>query len=86
MWIQYAGYFLIAVLLLVFVIKFFAWPIKILTKLLINGVLGVVLLFIVNLIGINFGFFIGINIWTALIAGLFGIPGVLFLIVFKLFL
>ena len=86
MWIQYAGYFLIAVLLLFFVVKFFAWPIKILTKLLINGVLGVVLLFIVNLIGINFGFFIGINIWTALIAGLFGIPGVLFLIIFKLFL
>ncbi|MDU4598813.1 MAG: pro-sigmaK processing inhibitor BofA family protein, partial [Clostridium sporogenes] len=45
-----------------------------------------VLLFILNVIGGAFNFYIGINIWTALIAGFFGIPGVIFLIIFKLFL
>lgn len=84
--LEYIGYFLFAILLLFIVVKIFAWPLKLLIKLIINGVLGVILLFIVNLIGSYFNFFIGINIWTALIAGCFGIPGVAFLIIFKLFL
>lgn len=44
------------------------------------------LLVIVNLIGSYLGFSIGINAVTALIAGFLGIPGVIFLIIFKLFL
>ncbi|MCS4479882.1 pro-sigmaK processing inhibitor BofA family protein [Clostridium botulinum] len=60
--------------------------IKILLSLIGNAILGTVLLFILNVIGGAFNFYIGINIWTALIAGFFGIPGVIFLIIFKLFL
>ncbi|OBR93501.1 sigmaK-factor processing regulatory protein BofA [Clostridium ragsdalei P11] len=83
---QYIGYFLIAILGLYVLVKVFSWPLKILFKLIINAVLGVVLLVIVNLIGQYFSFSIGINAITALIAGFFGIPGVIFLIIFKLFL
>ncbi len=85
MGIEYAGYFLIAAVCLYLVVKIFSWPIKILGKLLINGVLGVVLLFIVNTIGQSFNFYIAINEITALIAGFFGVPGIIFLIIYKLY-
>jgi inhibitor of the pro-sigma K processing machinery len=68
----------------VVVVKVFSWPLKMLLKLLVNGVLGVVLLLIFNLVGKNFGVTIGINAVTALIAGFCGIPGVIFLVLFKL--
>ncbi|MCI1945917.1 pro-sigmaK processing inhibitor BofA family protein [Clostridium luticellarii] len=83
---EYIGYFLIAIVGLYILVKVFSWPLKILFKLIVNAVLGVILLIIVNFIGRYFGFNIGINAITALIAGFFGIPGVIFLIIFKLFL
>ncbi len=83
--VEYIGYFLIAIVGLYVIVRVFSWPIKLLFKLIINAVLGVVLLVIVNLIGSYFQFSIGINAITALIAGFLGIPGVIFLIIFKLF-
>lgn len=76
--------FLIAIIVLFFIGKFLSFPLKILLKLVINGVLGAVLLFIVNFVGGYFNFSIGINIYTALIAGFLGIPGVIFLVFLKL--
>ena len=55
-------------------------------KILINGILGVVLLYIANLIGANFGITVGINVVTALIAGILGISGVIALFIFQLFI
>lgn len=83
-YLQYAIYFLVAVLFFIILAKFFLWPIKIFTKLVLNGILGIIILLVVNLVGANFNFFIGINIFTALIAGFFGVPGVIFLVLFKL--
>lgn len=83
---EYIGYFLIAILGLVVLVKIFAWPLAILAKLIINGVMGAVLLFFINVIGTLFNFSIGINAATALIAGFFGIPGVIFLVIFKVLL
>lgn len=83
---EYIGYFLVAILGLYILVKVFAWPLKLLFKLIANAVLGVVLLILVNFIGQYFNFYIGINAITAIIAGFFGVPGVIFLIVFKLFL
>ena len=34
---EYIGYFIIAILALVVLVKIFAWPLAILTKLIING-------------------------------------------------
>ncbi|MEA4827476.1 MAG: pro-sigmaK processing inhibitor BofA family protein [Clostridium sp.] len=83
---DYIAYFIGGIVLLFIMVKLLAWPLKILFKLVVNAVLGAILLLIVNFIGGYFGLSIGINPWTALIAGFFGIPGVIFLIIFKLFL
>jgi inhibitor of the pro-sigma K processing machinery len=79
-------YFALALVGIYLVVKIFSWPIKMLVKLLINGVLGAILLVLVNFVGSGFGISLGINAFTALIAGFFGVPGVIFLIVLKLFL
>jgi pro-sigmaK processing inhibitor BofA len=83
---EYIGYFLFAILGLYILVKVFAWPLKLLFKLIANAVLGVLLLILVNFVGQYFNFYIGINAITAIIAGFFGVPGVIFLIIFKLFL
>lgn len=76
-------YFIIAMVALVVLVKLFSWPMKVLVKLLVNGLLGAILLWLVNFFGQGFGIQIGINAATALIAGFFGVPGVIFLIVLK---
>ena len=79
---QYIIYGLVGVVLLFFIIKLLKWPLKIL----INGILGVVILYVVNLIGANFNFGLAINPITALIAGFLGIPGVILLAILQVFL
>jgi inhibitor of the pro-sigma K processing machinery len=79
-----ALYFLIGIVGMVIVVKLFSWPLKILAKLVLNCVLGVILLLLVNFVGKYFGITIAINAVTALIAGFLGVPGVIFLIIFNL--
>ncbi|NFN95525.1 pro-sigmaK processing inhibitor BofA [Clostridium botulinum] len=79
---QYIIYGLIGLVLLFVMIKLLKWPLKIL----INGVLGVVILYVVNLVGSNFNFGLAINPITALIAGFLGIPGVILLAILQVFL
>lgn len=76
--------FLVAIAVLFLLGKVLSFPLKIIWKLVINGLLGAITLILVNFIGGFFNFYIGINVYTALIAGFFGIPGVLFLIFFKI--
>lgn len=64
--------------------KLLLWPLRIIMKLLINGVVGGILLLIVNLIGGLIGLEIKINIINSLIAGIFGVPGVIFIIIWQL--
>ena len=66
-------------------IKILAAPIKKVFKLLINAVCGFALLFIANFVGGFFNFAIPVNILTCIIAGAFGIPGVIFLVVVVIF-
>ncbi|OOM76796.1 pro-sigmaK processing inhibitor BofA family protein [Clostridium sp. BL-8] len=87
--VQYLIYGLVGIIVLFFVLKLLKWPIKII----INGVIGVVILYIANfiianlsLVGINTSFSLAINPITALIAGFFGVPGVIVLIIIGLFL
>lgn len=79
---EYLIYGLAGIVILFLLIKLLKWPMKIL----INGILGVVILYIVNLIGTSFNFSLAINPVTALIAGFLGIPGVIVLIIITLFL
>jgi inhibitor of the pro-sigma K processing machinery len=82
-------YGLVGIVVLFLVIKLLKWPIKII----MNGIIGVVILYAVNfiianlsLVGINVNFSLAINPITALIAGFFGVPGVVVLIIIGLFL
>lgn len=72
-------------LILGLVVAFIAFKIvKGSIKLLINGIVGVVVLWIVNFFGASIGITIGINIVTALVAGIFGIPGVIVMVILNL--
>lgn len=66
--------------------RIFIVPIKKVLKLVINSVLGGISIFLINLVGANFGFHIGLNILTSILVGILGLPGVVCLIIVKLFL
>lgn len=59
-------------------------PIKIILKLILNSILGIILIYIINLIGASYNFHIGINIVTAIIVGILGLPGAGLLVLIKL--
>ena len=59
---------------LVLICKLFIVPIKMIIKLIVNSLLGAVLIYIINLIGITWNMHIGINFITAIIVGILGIP------------
>lgn len=61
-------------------------PLKILLRLIISGILGGALLLLVNVIGGFFSVTITINPLSALVAGYFGLPGIILLLVLKLIL
>lgn len=62
-------------------------PLKWIGKLLLNSVIGFVVLFVLNFLGqALFAFTIPLNILNALIVGVLGVPGLILLIIFQLFL
>lgn len=75
-------YGLIGLVALFLIIKLLKWPLKIL----INGIVGIVLLYLANMVGSYVGFYIPINGISAFIAGFLGIPGIIFLIIFNFFI
>jgi len=76
---------LVACICFLFLIgRIFILPIKKILKLVFNSILGGVLIYIINLVGANFGFHIGLNIFTSMVVGILGIPGAVILIVIKL--
>ena len=54
--------------------RLFILPIKVITRLLINSILGIILLYIINWIGAGVSFHIGINWITIAVVGLLGAP------------
>ena len=69
---------------MVVVIKILAAPVKLVFKILINAASGFVLLIVANIISGFFDFSLPIDFINCLVSGVFGIPGVAFLIVIKL--
>lgn len=61
-------------------------PIRLLIKLLINGLIGGLVLFLFNLIGGFFGLSLVINPLNAVIVGVLGVPGVILLLILQLLL
>ncbi len=75
--------FFIAVLILFVVLKLLALPFKIIIKLMLNALIGGVVLFLLNLIGSNFGLVLDINWLSALIVGFLGVPGVIIVLILQ---
>lgn len=73
-------YLIFAVAILYLVVRFFSLPFKILC----NGLIGAISLWLLNLVGNLLGFTIEITIFSSLVAGFFGVPGVIFLIFLQL--
>ena len=63
--------------------KIFLFPLKLLLKLVFNTMIGGAIIYIINLIGANFGFHIGLNLITSLVVGILGIPGAILLIILQ---
>ena len=81
--------YLIYIASIVFIVIFgriFFLPLKSLFRLILNSVLGGVLIYIINIVGMLFDFHIGLNIITAILIGILGVPGAILLIVIKLLL
>lgn len=75
----------IASIIFVFIFaKIFLIPLKSIFKLILNSVLGGVLIYIINIVGMLFNFHIGINIVTSILIGILGVPGAVLLVVIKL--
>ena len=66
--------------------KLFIVPIKTILKLVLNSFLGAFLIYIINLIGVMWGFHIGINIITSIFVGMLGIPGAIVIVIIKFLL
>lgn len=72
-----AGLFLIYILGKLLIV-----PLKWTGKMLLNSLLGGVLIILLNAVGGNFGIFLPLNILTAVITGILGLPGVIGLLLF----
>ena len=75
------GPMLVGVVLLLIIVKLLSMPFKLVW----NGICGALLLWLVNLLGAFVGFGLKIAIFKALIAGFFGVPGAIAVILFELF-
>lgn len=68
--------------LFVFVCMFIV-PLKYALKLLFNSILGGVAIVVINVVGKAVGIHISLNLLTAAIAGILGVPGVLMILFFQ---
>ena len=72
------------VVFIILLIKILSEPIRWIVKLALNALLGFVVLFIFNFFGEFIGISIPINLISSLITGFFGVPGVVFLILYQI--
>lgn len=76
--------YILGLLVLFVVTKIFFKPIKFTLRLIANSIVGAGVLWLINLLKPIFGISIGINPVTALITGLFGVPGVCLLLILQI--
>lgn len=67
------GSFIVGIIVLFILLRILSLPFRIVWKLITNSIVGALMLWVVNLFGLG----IEITFFKALIAGFFGLPGVL---------
>ena len=78
--------FLASICVIFIIGRLFLVPLKKILKILLNSIIGGIILYIVNLIGGTFNFYIGINMFTCIMVGILGVPGIICLIIIKILL
>ncbi len=73
--------YIVGLILILFVVQLFELPFQLVW----NGLVGAAMLWLINLVGGLVGFGLKITVIKALIAGFFGIPGALAIILFEIF-
>ena len=73
----------IAIFLLVALARIFTAPLRLILTLAVNTVSGLVALWLVNLFAPVTGLYIGLNVVNGLIVGVFGLPGLVLLVLLK---
>ncbi|MBQ9492607.1 MAG: pro-sigmaK processing inhibitor BofA family protein [Oscillibacter sp.] len=73
----------IVIFLLVALARILSAPLRLALKLLMNTVSGLVALWLVNLLSGITGVYLGMNFVNALIVGIFGLPGLVLLILLQ---
>ena len=76
----------IGLIMLFFIIKVFYTPIKIAFKLTLNAISGGLFLVFINVVGGIVGIQLGVNVFTALIVGILGIPGAALMLILQVVL
>lgn len=71
------------IIFLIIIGKIFIMPLMKIMKLVINSAIGAGLIYIINLVGANFDFHIGLNWFTIICSGILGIPGVILIILLR---
>ena len=71
--------------LLILFYKIVKVPLKLAFKLVINTISGFLTLFILNFLGGFVGLSLGFSFINAVVAGVFGLPGIVFLLILKYF-
>ena len=71
------------IIFLIIIGKIFIMPLKKIMKLVINSAIGAGLIYIINLVGANFYFHIGLNWFTIICSGILGITGVILIIMLR---
>lgn len=78
-------FMILGLLLLVLIGRLLLIPMRVVFKLLGNGILGYITLIFFNLIGGIFGLTIQVTPLNSLISGFFGVPGVLVILILQNF-
>lgn len=78
--------FAVGVMVLCIILKIISFPIRKIIKLVINAIIGGIVLLCVNYFGAAVGFVLTINWLSALIVGVFGIPGVIIVAILQFFI
>ena len=73
-----------AIVLIFLVGKIFLWPLKLVLKLAASSVIGGLAILIINALGAGFGLMIPLNLISAVIVGILGVPGVILLLILNL--
>lgn len=77
--LTYAG----AIILIFLIGKIFVWPLKLMLKLIVSSLIGGAVILLVNFIAAAWGLIlIPLNMMTAVIVGVLGLPGAILLLIF----